>query len=157
MARMQTAKWQRRYLNVAKEIASWSKDPGTKVGAIAVGDKGQILSQGYNGFPRGVKDTPERLEDREKKLKFTIHAELNLVFNASFTGTSLEGTTVYVYGLPTCSDCAKAMIQAGVKTVVIPVSQIDRKPEWKESWELSKLMFSEAGLNILEVEDYETE
>src|SRR4051812_10000824 len=121
MSRMQVAKWQRRYLNIAKEVASWSKDPGTQVGAVAIGDKGQILSQGYNGFPRGVKDTQERLNTREMKLKFTIHAELNLVFNASFSGVSLQGSTVYVYGLPSCSDCAKAMIQAGIRQLVIPV------------------------------------
>ena len=155
MSRMTVAKWQRRYLDIAKNVASWSKDPGTQVGAIAVGKKGQILSQGYNGFPRGVRDTPERLNDREQKLKFTIHAELNLVFNASFSGISLEDSTVYVYGLPTCSECAKAMIQAGVKNLVIPASLIDKKPEWKDSWELSKVMFQEAGLNITEVEDYE--
>ena len=66
--------WTRRYINLAKEIATWSKDPRTKVGAVVVGKEGQILSQGYNGFPRGIEDREERLNDREQKYRYVVHA-----------------------------------------------------------------------------------
>ena len=84
-------KWYKRYLNLAKEVSTWSKDPNTKVGAVVVGSKGQILSQGYNGFPRGIKDTNDRLNDREKKYKFVVHAEQNCIYNATLNGVSLDG------------------------------------------------------------------
>jgi dCMP deaminase len=77
------------------------------------------------------------------------------VFNASLTGTSLKGASIYVYGLPTCSECAKAVIQSGIKTVVVVASDIDKSEVWKESWELSKSMLTEAGINIIEAENYE--
>jgi len=145
-------KWQTRYLNVAKECASWSKDPGSKVGAVVVGKDGQVLSQGYNGFPRGIRDLPERLNDRETKLKYTVHAEMNAILNASLTGTSLRDGTIYVYGLPTCSECAKAVIQSGIKTVVVVASDIDKSETWTKSWALSSSMFKEVGINIVEAE-----
>ena len=75
-------KWTRRYLDIAKEVATWSKDPSRQIGAIAVGDKGQILSQGYNGFPRGVKDTDNRYNNREEKYKYVVHGEMNCIYNA---------------------------------------------------------------------------
>jgi dCMP deaminase len=104
---------------MAKEISSWSKDPNTQVGAVAVGDKGQILSQGYNGFPRGILDRPDRLNDRETKYKFVVHAEMNVIYNATYSGVSLDGAQLYVYGLPVCNECAKGIIQVGIKEVYI--------------------------------------
>jgi len=67
-------KWDYRFIKLAKEIASWSKDPSTKVGAIAVNDK-RIIATGYNGFPKGIEDSNNRLSDRETKLAFMVHAE----------------------------------------------------------------------------------
>ena len=112
---MADIKWQIRYLRLAQHISEWSKDPSTKVGAVAVGQHGQILSQGYNGFPRGVTDLEDRLEVRDSKYLYTIHAEMNCVFNASLSGVSLYGSSMYVYGLPICHECAKGVIQSGVK------------------------------------------
>ena len=96
-------KWNKRYAELAKQIAGWSKDPSRKIGAVAVGDKGQLLAQGYNGFPRGIKDTDERLNNREEKYKYVVHAEMNVIYNASHSGVSLDGADLYVYGLPICS------------------------------------------------------
>ena len=70
-------KWDMRYMALAKEVSTWSKDPSTQVGTVAVGSKGQVLSQGYNGFPRGVDDDISRLEIRETKYKYVVHAEMN--------------------------------------------------------------------------------
>ena len=142
------ALWTQRYINIAKEIASWSKDPRTQVGAVIVGDKGQILSQGYNGFPRGIDDSDERLNDRPTKLKLVVHAEMNCIYNASFSGVSLQNSTLYVYGLPVCSECAKGVIQVGVKKVYMchPVDIDDR---WRESAKETFEMFKEAGVEYL--------
>jgi dCMP deaminase len=137
--------WDDRYLSMAREVSTWSKDPSTRVGAIVVGDKGQILSQGYNGFPRGIDDTNERLNDRPTKLKFVVHAEMNCIYNASYSGVSLEDSRLYVYGLPVCSECAKGVIQVGIKNVFMchPV-EIDRR--WDESFRTTAEMFEEAGV-----------
>lgn len=151
---MNPTKWEKRYLNLAEEVGNWSKDPSRKIGAIAVGEKGQVLAQGYNGFPRGIMDSQSRLEDRETKYKYIVHAEMNLIYNASYNGVSLDGSTIYVTGLPVCSECAKGLIQVGAKHVVIglPLSFDEQPPIWKESWALTKDMFDEAGIDYKIIE-----
>ena len=136
--------WDKRFIDLAKEIAKWSKDPSTKCGAVAVGDKGQILAQGFNGFPRGVFDLPDRYSDRPTKYKYVVHAEMNVIYNASYSGVSLNGATLYVSGLPICSECSKGIIQVGIKRVVMEYQDFPDK--WAKSWELSKEMFNEAGV-----------
>ena len=85
--------WDARYLDLAENVSSWSKDPSRKIGAVAVGSKGQILSQGYNGFPRGIDDSIERYNDKETKYRYVVHAEMNVVYNATYNGISLDGAT----------------------------------------------------------------
>jgi dCMP deaminase len=145
-------KWTQRYLNMAKEVATWSKDPSTKVGAIAVGDKGQILSQGYNGFPRSVKDTPDRYEVREEKYKYIVHGEMNAIYNACHSGASLNGATLYVTGLPICSECAKGIIQVGIKKVVMQFPK-DISQTWRDSMVTSLNMFQEADVIVMTHEE----
>ena len=139
------SKWDRRYVNLAKHISTWSKDPSRKIGAVAVGSKGQILAQGYNGFPRGILDLPERYENREVKYKHVVHAEMNVIYNASFNGVSLDGASLFVYGLPVCNECAKGIIQVGVKRVVVYTDQ--EVPEiWTNAFQLTSDMFKEVGI-----------
>ena len=139
------SKWDRRYIDLAKQISTWSKDPSRKIGAVAVGSKGQILSQGYNGFPRGILDLPERYENREAKYKHVVHAEMNVIYNATFSGVSLDGASLFVYGLPVCNECAKGIIQVGIKNVTIYTDQI--VPDiWTQAFELTWSMFQEAGV-----------
>lgn len=138
--------WNDRYLNLAKEISTWSRDPSRKIGAVAVGSKGQILAQGFNGFPRGINDTDERLNNREEKYKYIVHAELNVIYNATYNGISLDGAKLFVYGLPICSECAKGIIQVGIKSVFMKTD----KPipdNWSESHRLTSHMFDEAGIS----------
>ena len=138
-------KWDKRYLRLAKEVATWSKDPSSQIGAVAVSDNRQVLATGYNGFPRGVNDLPGRYDDRELKYKYVVHAEQNVIYNATYNGVSLDGSTLYVWGLPVCSDCAKGVIQVGIKRVVMP---IDKYPtQWVESFSQTSLMFDEAGVD----------
>ncbi len=139
-----STKWVNRYLELAKEVASWSKDPSRKIGAVAIGSKGQVLAQGYNGFPRGIKDIEDRYNDRSKKYELVVHAEMNVIYNATYNGVCLNGATLYVHGLPVCSDCAKGIIQVGIKRVCMRQQEI---PEaWLDSWEKTKEMFDEAGV-----------
>jgi len=146
-------KWYKRYLKLAAEIATWSKDPSTQVGAVVVGSKGQILSQGYNGFPRGISDSNKRLTDRDVKLSLVVHAEMNAIFNASYSGVSLDGATIFIHGLPACSECAKGIIQVGIKKVVVSKQCIEAKQHWNDSWNKSKAMFAEAGIAIFVIDD----
>jgi len=112
---------------------------------VAVGKHGQILSQGYNGFPRGVEDSQERLHDRETKYKFVVHAEQNCIYNATLNGTSLNGADLYVHGLPVCSECAKGVIQVGIKRVFI-CHPADIAPIWHDAYKFTSMMFKEAGV-----------
>ena len=137
-------KWDQRYLKLAKEVSLWSKDPSTQIGCIAVNDKGQILATGYNGFPKNIKDSQDRYENKELKYKYIVHGEMNTIYNATHNGVSLDGSTLYVTGLPVCSECAKGVIQVGIRRVYMP-KDFDIKG-WSESWELSASMFKEAGV-----------
>lgn len=143
-----SSEWIHKYFKLAEQVSSWSKDPSTKVGAIAVGRKGQILSQGYNGFPRGIEDTEARLSDRGQKYKFVVHAEQNCIYNATLNGVSLDGSDMYIWGLPLCSECAKGVIQVGVKRVFMCFpSEIPDK--WRESFELTGLMLTESNVECM--------
>ena len=139
-------KWDERFLNLAKEISTWSKDPNTKVGAVAIGEKGEVLAQGYNGFPRGVQDLDERYNDQELKYRYVVHAEMNCIYNAGYNGAKLDGSTMYVYGLPVCNECAKGIIQVGVQRVVVPAFDTDLPDRWQVSILGTKRMFKEAGI-----------
>jgi dCMP deaminase len=141
-------KWDIRFMEMAKLIASWSKDPTSQIGAVAVNDEHRILATGYNGFPKGIDDTQERLNDRPEKYRLVIHAEMNALMNALYSGVSLNGATMYVHGLPVCSDCAKCVIQAGIKRVVIPTFKSE-KGDWQKIWEeRSAPMFKEANVQV---------
>jgi dCMP deaminase len=138
--------WDVRFLELAKTVAGWSKDPSSKIGAIAVKDR-RMLSTGYNGFPRNIEDKIERLNDREEKYKYVVHAEMNCIYNATYDGVSLNGATLYVYGLPVCPECAKGIIQVGIGKVVIDVRNNNpRLNEWLMKYRLTTELFDEAGV-----------
>lgn len=137
-----SSKWDMRFLELAKRISTWSKDPSRQIGAIAVKNR-NVIAQGYNGFPRGINDD-ERYNIREVKYKYVVHAEMNCIYNASFNGVSLVDSDFYVHGLPVCSDCAKGIIQVGVANVFMPNQEIP--DHWVESWDLTRSMFDEAGV-----------
>ena len=97
-----TSKWDIRFIELARHISGWSKDPSTKVGCVVVGEDREIRSTGFNGFPRGIDDDPERLADREKKYPLICHAEENAIMHAARIGVSLKDSTAYVTW-PPCS------------------------------------------------------
>lgn len=137
-------KWAKRFMRLAREIASWSKDPQTHVGAVAIGSAKQVLAEGYNGLPRGVKDLPERLVP-PAKYEFTVHAEANLVAHAA--RSVLAGSTVYVTHC-CCAQCAALLINAGVKTVIVDSTTRTNMPA--EKFEIARTMFMEAGVQFFE-------
>lgn len=137
--------WDWRFLDLASHVAGWSKDPSTKVGAVIVNDKRQVLGMGYNGFPRGVDDDFHRYEDRETKLMLVAHAERNALDN---TFTDSEGATLYSTLFP-CTDCAKGIIQRGIKRVV--TTNPSETQYQRFNCKFSKLMFEEAGVELVVV------
>ena len=133
-------------LNLLTTFPGWSKDPSTKVGCIVVGEDREIRSTGFNGFPRGIADDSERLEDREQKYPLICHAEENAIMHAARIGLSLKGCTAYVTW-PPCTRCARSLIQAGVVEVVYP-TKIEVPERWQKDFDMSTAMMKEAGLNI---------
>ena len=141
-----TDKWDIRFLELAKHISGWSKDPSTKVGCVVVGEDREIRSTGFNGFPRGISDDNERLTDRSKKYPLICHAEENAIMHAARIGISLKGSTAFVTW-PPCSRCARSLIQAGVQEIVYP--ETDGIPErWLEDFTISNGMLLEAGVLV---------
>ena len=124
-------KWDIRFLEMAKLISTWSKDPSTQVGTIAVRNR-TVIAQGYNGFPRNINDD-ERYNNRKIKYKYIVHSEMNAIFNAAENGVSLRDSTIYTVGL-----------QVGIKRVVTP--EIETPERWLESLALTEQMFEEAGI-----------
>lgn len=146
-------KWHRRYLDLAALVATWSKHPDFKVGAVAIGEFGQVLSTGFNGYPRGVQEEVTRRS--EGLLPLTIHAETNLIFNCTLTGQSLRGSTVYVSGLFPCLECSKSLVQVCVAEIVYYKSALLRPDSeaWKDSWDFANLVFDEANVRVTPIEE----
>lgn len=139
-----------KFLAIARSVGELSKDRNTKVGAVAIGVDGSVLSVGYNGFPKGVLDLPERYADRPTKLALIAHAEQNLVAQAACNGVALRGATVVLSGMYPCSSCAKSLIQAGIVRVITPKPRLDSS--WTDDAEWSKILFHESQVEIIYVE-----
>ena len=137
-------KWDKRFLELAKQIASWSKDPSTQVGCVVVGPDREIRSTGFNGLPRGIEDSEDRLNNREIKYPMICHAEENAIMHAARIGISLKDCTAYVTW-PPCTRCARSLIQAGVSEIIYPKG-IDIPDRWIQDFDLSLNMFKEAAV-----------
>lgn len=137
--------WTDRYLKLAAHVAEWSKDPSTKVGAVIVDARRRVVGMGYNGFPRGVQDRPERYEDRTIKYKLVVHAEANAILNAL---VPVAGCAIVCTHQP-CAECAKLIIQAGIEWVVCDIANQDTfAGRMDESFAATTTMFAEAGVTL---------
>ena len=140
--------WDEYFMGVALLAAQRSKDPNTQVGACIVDGSKRILSTGYNGFPQGCSDDDfpwNRDESKgDTKYQFVVHAELNAILNAS--GKNLFGSTVYVALFP-CNECAKAIIQSGIKEVVYLSDKYHDTP----STVASRKMLNAAGVKLTQI------
>ena len=142
--------WDEYFMGVAKLSAMRSKDPNTQVGACIVSEDNKILSMGYNGFPKGCSDdvfpwAREADEPIDVKYLYSTHSELNAILN--YRGGSLEGAKIYVSLFP-CNECAKAIIQCGIKTVIYE----EDKYEETTAVMASKRMLRAAGVSFYKYE-----
>lgn len=135
--------WDEYFMGVALLAGMRSKDPGTQVGACIVSEDHKILSIGYNGLPTGCSDDEfpwaREGDTLDTKYPFVTHGELNAILN--YRGGSLQGATLYVSLFP-CNECAKAIIQSGIRTVIYA----DDKYKGTQSNTASRMLFSAAGV-----------
>jgi len=143
--------WEKRWMDVADLVASWSKDRSRKTGAVIVDDRQVVIAVGWNGFPRGIDDNVEQRHERPAKYQWTEHAERNAIFNAAAKGISTRGTTMYLTWYP-CADCARSVIQAGI-SYLVSVEPDWNDPKWGQDFVMVKDMLSEAGVNVRFVTD----
>jgi len=133
-------KWNRRFLELSEHIATWSKDPSTKVGCVIVDGYERIVSVGFNGYPQRIPD--DDLDNREMKYQKVIHAEINAIL---FAKRDLSDCTLYVNFCP-CTQCASAIIQSGIVRVVTQKASKDILDRWEDKMKLTKKMFDQAGV-----------
>lgn len=148
---MFSEKWHYRFMDLADMISTWSKDPSTKNAAVIVGEDREIRATGYNGLVRGVDDNKPERNERPTKYDFYEHAERNAIYNACLTGTSVKGCVIYVTMFP-CTDCARAIIQSGIKLVVtreVIIDETSPQNTWRDKLMFSQEMFREAGVEYL--------
>jgi len=143
---MINSKWIARFGDLAKEVASWSKDPSSQVGAVIVRPDRTVASVGFNGFPRGVEDSSFLIENRDAKLLRTIHAELNAILSAK---EPLTGYSLFVWPFQPCAQCAAAIIQAGIADVYCPFNDHMAHERWSESFKTALQMFDEAQVRVI--------
>ena len=144
MKKYMDEKWDYRFLGLAKYISQWSKDPSTQTGAVIVDHNQRVVSIGYNGFPRGIKDD-ERLEDREAKYRIIVHCERNALL---FANRSLENCALYTYPMMSCSVCAAMVIQSGIIRCVAPEANEEKLERWGDDFIIAKDLFREAGVQL---------
>ena len=137
-----------KYLKLAFYQANlFSKDPNTKVAAIILSnDTHSVLSTGYNGIPRGMDDNNPVRWERPTKYLWVSHAELNALCSAARHGTAVENGIAVVTMFP-CCDCAKALIQSGIKTIISIKPDLE-SPKWGEHFRISMDMFQEVGVQV---------
>jgi dCMP deaminase len=135
--------WTEFYLGLCDYVASKSKDPSTKCGAVIVRPNWSVAALGFNGFPRGCNDYDAFYENRETKLARTVHAELNAIFSAR---ENLDGYTIFSNRFP-CSQCAAAIIQTGIMRVIYRVNE-EFEARWVENLDHARRLFAEAGVLV---------
>lgn len=136
-------------IELATVVAKRSKDPSTQVGAVIFDVRGRVISAGFNGLPVGVEDTDERLTNRDVKYRMIRHAEANAL---AFAAGSMVGATLVVTH-PCCAQCAGDAIQHGIAEVVYPEPSAEMRARWADDFEISRQMFDEAGVRVIEVKD----
>jgi dCMP deaminase len=142
--------WDKRFLSMARLVATWSKDPSTKVGAVIVTPENVVVSMGYNGFAQAMPDVEKHYADRETKYSRIVHSETNAIVLAR---GDVRGHTLYVT-LPPCDRCAVTIIQAGITRVVCPeVIKGDAEQRWKEAFEKAAQYFGESGVAFEKVKE----
>jgi dCMP deaminase len=141
--------WTEYFLNIAEQVKLKSKDKSTQIGAVIVGVDNEVLSTGYNSFPRGLDDSKEERQERPEKYFWFEHAERNAIYNAARIGVSLKNSTIYLTsGLP-CMDCARGIVNSGIKVVWCKTECTTKnKEKWVESQTKSLQLLNECGVQV---------
>jgi dCMP deaminase len=142
--------WTDYFLNIAEQVKLKSKDQSTQIGAVIVGVDNEVLSTGYNSFPRGLADDVESRQERPEKYFWFEHAERNAIYNAARVGTPLKGSSIYLTsGLP-CMDCARGIVNSGIKKVYCKrICTTTNKEKWEESQKKSRELLIECGIEVI--------
>lgn len=147
-------RWDNYFLDIADVVRRKSKDPSTQIGAVIVGRDRQIVSTGFNGFPRNIDESDPARWERPIKYQFVEHAERNAIYNAARTGVSLKDCTLYLIGMgppcTPCTACAKAVIQSGV-TRVVGRSYKALSKTWVNDFTFATALLQEAGVTLVEL------
>lgn len=144
--------WNKRFLDLAEHISTWSKDRSRKVGAVIVNDDKRVVSFGYNGFPSEIKDDVDERHQRPAKYDWVVHAEENAITNAARIGVSTKGTTIYLNLFP-CARCAGVIINSGIKKVVVNKKPNYSDSKYGEEFKISRQKLVEADVDIEIIED----
>ena len=140
--------WKEYFRNIAQQVKLKSKDINTQIGAVVVGEYNEIVSTGYNSFPRGIDDSILERQERPEKYYWFEHAERNALYNAALIGVSTKNCTMYLTcGIP-CSDCARGIINSGIKKIVCEKIDTTKGTQWVEHSKRSLMMFQESGVEV---------
>src|SRR5690606_27568597 len=150
---MTTANWDRKFMQLAEQLATWSKDRSRRVGCIVVGPNNEVRATGYNGFPRGVDDSVEERYERPAKYKWTEHSERNAIFNAARVGVSLAGCRLYGTTLCPCAACARGRSFKSESRRSSAYLQDFSDPFWREDFRIAQTMFREGGVLVVHPEE----
>jgi dCMP deaminase len=146
-------RWVEYFRNLAHQVKLKSKDQNTQIGAVIVGKDKEIVSTGYNSFPRGLKDDILKRQERPEKYYWFEHGERNAIYNAARIGVSTKGCTMYLScGIP-CADCARGIINAGITRIFCERVDSTKGSHWNDSQERSWEMFDEAGVKVCFYDD----
>lgn len=142
-------KWINRFISLAETVSTWSKDPSKKIGVVITNQENKIISTGYNGFPKGINDSLERLNDKEFKRAITLHAEENAILCAK---QDLTNCIMYIYGLPPCAHCAAMIIQSGIKIIYYRIpKKYEVSDHWKDNINIAETILKEANISLISI------
>jgi dCMP deaminase len=139
--------WDEYFINIAEQVKLKSKDNNTQIGVVIVGKDNEIVSTGYNSFPRGINDDIDERQEKPEKYFWFEHAERNAIYNAALIGgASLAGCRMYTNGVP-CMDCARGIVQAGIEEVIVDAAW-ESLDKWAENAARTIQMFDETGVAL---------
>jgi dCMP deaminase len=140
--------WARRFLDLAALVASWSKDPSTKCGAVIVRPDKTICSVGYNGFPKGMPDDEQSYLNRSDKYSRVVHAEVNALIWSQ--DRSVKGYSVFLSPFLSCDRCFVQLAQAGIAEFVAPKATPEQLGRWGDSFDRVRRYADEMGVVVSE-------
>lgn len=142
--------WTEYFLNIAEQVKQKSKDQSTQIGAVIVGEDNEVLSTGYNSFPRGMDDSKQERQERPEKYFWFEHAERNAIYNAARVGMALKNSTIYLTSGVPCMDCSRGIVNSGIKVIWCKrTCTTKNKEKWEESQLKSIQLLNECGVQVM--------